>query len=225
MAILYFDIETLPAEESSHEKLKYLFERKQEKKSNKNKKDSENFEEKRDSKSLEDFIEKTSFDGGFGRVLCIGLAVNDDEIRCYCNPDDEKKTLEQFWKIAGQCDMFVGHNIMDFDLRFLWQRSIVLGVKPTWQDDDSRSSKYLSFARYRSFPIFDTMHEWIKWGRDYIGLEHVALALGIPSPKDGIDGSQVFNFYKAGKVDEICEYCKRDVETTRAIYKRMVFSK
>ena len=93
----------------------------------------------------------------------------------------------------------------------------MLGVKPTIPN--------LSFARYRSSPIYDTMKEWAKWDTmNKVGLEHIALALGIPTPKEGIDGSQVFDFYKAGRIDEICEYCKRDVETTRAIYKRMTFS-
>ena len=93
----------------------------------------------------------------------------------------------------------------------------MLGVTPTIPN--------LSFARYRSSPIYDTMKEWAKWDTmNKVGLEHIALALGIPTPKEGIDGSQVFDFYKAGRIDEICEYCKRDVETTRAIYKRMTFS-
>jgi hypothetical protein len=67
------------------------------------------------------------------------------------------------------------------------------------------------------------MKEWVKWSNNTAGLEHLALALGIPTPKDGIDGSQVWDFYKAGKTNEILEYCKRDVETTRAVYKKMIF--
>ncbi len=223
MKTLFLDIETLPGDvddKDTHDRLKYLFERKLEKKAKR--KDAKESSEA-PGMEFEDYVRGTSFDGGFGRILCICLAVNDDAVKCYSNPDDEKKTLEQFWQVAGQCDLFVGHNAMDFDMRFIWQRSIVLDVKPSWQDTDPRSSRYLSFARYRGFPIFDTMHEWSKWGRDSIGLEHLALALGLPTPKDGIDGSQVYDFYKAGKVKEICDYCARDVETTRDVYKRMVF--
>jgi predicted PolB exonuclease-like 3'-5' exonuclease len=44
-----------------------------------------------------------------------------------------------------------------------------------------------------------------------------------PAAEGGIDGSQVFDFYKAGKLSGIADYCKRDVETTRAVYKRMTF--
>ncbi len=215
MTTIYFDIETLPAEESSHEKLRYLFERKKEKKLKTKKIEDEELGEENNSKSFDDFVLKTSFDGGFGRVLCIAYAIDDKPTEVLCNDGNEKKTLEQFWNIAQNCDLFVGHNIMDFDLRFIYQRSIVLGVKPTLN---------LSFARYRSSPIYDTMKEWTKWDTmNKVGLEYIALALGIPTPKEGIDGSQVFTFYKNGKVDDICKYCKRDVETSRAVYKRMVF--
>ena len=107
---------------------------------------------------------------------------------------------------------------MDFDLRFIFKRSIVNGIKPV--------SKHLnlSFARYKSFPIFDTMREWEKWSNSYISLDTLAKVLGLESSKDGgIDGSQVYDFYLAGKHDEIYEYCKRDVELTRKVYRRMRF--
>ena len=218
MTTLFFDIETLPAEQSLHEKLKYLFERKNGKKLKSKKSGDEEAGELSSSKSFDDFISKTSFDGGFGRVLCIAYAIDDKPTEVLCNDGNEKKTLEEFWGIAQNCDLFVGHNIMDFDFRFIYQRSIVLGVKPTLPD--------LSFARYRSSPIYDTMKEWSKWDTmNKVTLEHIALALGIPTPKDGIDGSQVFSFYKDGKTNDICEYCKRDVDATRAVYKRMVFKK
>jgi predicted PolB exonuclease-like 3'-5' exonuclease len=215
MKKLFFDIETIPADESSIETLKVLYAKKVEKNP--------------DYESFDEFFKKTSFDGGFGRVLCIAYAIDNHEVHVLCN-EDEKKTLQQFWYVAGQIDLFVGHNIMDFDLRFILQRSIVLGVKPSWNRFQElgkkpwEMGKYLSFARYSNIPIFDTMMEWSNWGSQKIGLEHLALALGVPTPKDGIDGSQVFEFYKAGKSQEICDYCKRDVEATRAVYERMTLS-
>lgn len=230
---LFLDIETIPADtedERMKTALTVLYDRKIEKRA-KRKELSENVvyeveaRQKSEGLRFEDFLRGTSFDGSFGRVLCICLAVNDDPVKCYCNPLDERKTIEQFWKVAGQCDLFVGHNVLDFDLRFIWQRSIVLGVRPTWQDTDKKSRRYLSFGRYSGRPVFDTMHEWVKWGRDSIGLEHVALSLGLPTPKGDIDGSKVWDYYREGKIKEICEYCTRDVETTRMVYKRMVFEK
>ena len=212
MKKLFFDIETLPADEDKLEKLKYLYSRKLEKKTKK-KEMSEEVEIEDGDAKFDDYFRGTSFDGAFGRVLCIAYAIDDEPTEVICNPDDEAETLRKFWDVARGLNLFVGHNVMDFDFRFLYQRSIVLGVKPI----------ELNFARYRSAPIYDTMKEWSKWSNNNVGLEHIALALGIPTPKEGIDGSQVYDFYKAGKVNEICEYCKRDVETTRAVYKRMVF--
>ncbi len=212
---LFIDIETLPADENSQSKLEYLFKRQLEKKSRKKDVVEEVEIEGKIADKFEDYFLKTSFDGGFGRVLCVAYAINDENTQVICNPEDESKTLQEFWLITEKSDLFIGHNIMNFDLTFLYQRSIVLNIKP---------SKDLSFARYRSSPIFDTMCEWSKWGfQKNVGLEHIALALGLPTPKDGIDGSEVYDFFKRGKVKEICDYCMRDVETTRQIYKRMTF--
>jgi 3'-5' exonuclease len=209
---LFLDIETLPAEDKQIKTLKMLFDKKH---------------EEFDQEKLEEFVAKTSFDGAYGRVLCIGYAVDDDELQVFYNENDEKKTLQQFWDLVNAISispnnsqypdygvLFIGHNVMDFDLRFIYQRSVVLGVKPAYE---------LNFARYRNYPIFDTMKEWMKWANSGVGLEYLALALGIPSPKDGIDGSEVAKFFEQGKVKDILEYCKRDVDTTRKVYRKMTF--
>ena len=181
--------------------------------------------------AFEEFLNKTGFDGAFGKVLVIAYAIDDSPAKYLCNPQDEKETIEKFWDVAAGTDLFVGHNIRDFDLPFIVQRSIILGVKPSWHITQPPGKKpweidkYLDFARYKNFPIFDTMWEWSRWVDKWSnkGLEHLALAMGIPTPKEGIDGSQVNEFFKKGKTKEICEYCVRDVETVREIYKRMTF--
>lgn len=101
-------------------------------------------------------------------------------------------------------------------MRFIYQRSIILGVKPT---------KDLSFARYRNNPIYDVMWEWCKWDYQHkISLDALAKALGLPSSKSGkVEGKNVAKAYEEGRIEEICRYCKKDVELTRKIYKRMTF--
>jgi hypothetical protein len=119
-------------------------------------------------KKLEDH-NKTSLSGDFGRILCIGYIDEDERgnldsgvIGWNENRQeftlDEQATLEQFWRMlegfSSGRDVIVGHNIFDFDLKFIYKRSIICKVRP---------SVDLSFARYRSQPIFDTMYEWEKW--------------------------------------------------------------
>jgi len=202
MKKLFLDIETLPAEEEKHSVLKTIYEDKKAK-------------GKKIDETFESFVIQSSLDGSFGRIFCIGVAVDDEPVNCLIG--SEVEILKKFWEMAKDIDIFVGHNIFDFDMRFIYQRSVVLGVEPT--------KKYLSFARYRNDPIYDTMYEWSKWNlSDKIGLDKLAKALGIKSSKEGgMDGSQVHSYFKQGRYDEIYDYCKADVETTRAIYKKMNF--
>ena len=159
MIKLFFDIETLPAAKEVHVVLQEIYDKR-----------------KNDGKKVKEFIEfveDTSFDGAFGRICCISYGINDDTLKTICG--EEKEMLIEFWKIAKNIDLFDGFNIIDFDMRFILQRSVIWGVKPT---------KELSFARYRSFPMFDLMYEWSKWNtQDKISLDTLAKALGLPSSK------------------------------------------
>lgn len=166
--------------------------------------------------------------GEFGRILCIGLTI-ESASGIYCktvlgfNSEtkkfhlEEPTTLRQFWQLARSInlyqDLIVGHNILDFDLPFIIKRSIIHGIRP---------SLSIPFTRYRSQPIFDTMWQWTQW-RHRISLAEVTLALGIPSPKDELSGSQVYQAWIDGRDEEIANYCLKDVEATREIYRRLNF--
>jgi len=197
MKTLYLDIETLPAEKDKHEILKNIHQKKKDK--------------GRTKQTLEQFIENTNFGGAFGRIFCLCYAIDDEPVQNLFG--DEREILKKFWEICREIQLFVGHNVLDFDLKFIYQRSIILQVKP---------SIPISFRRYYSEQVFDIMHEWTKWN-GYISMDELACALGIPSSKGDIDGSRVHEFYKKGKHQEIIDYCKKDVEVTRAIYKKMNF--
>lgn len=199
---LFFDIETLPASGKDMPLIKQFYEEMKARK---------NGEAVR--VDFDTFHRNTSFQGEFGRIFCIGYARDDEPAQALSG--DEKQILIDFWEEAREERLFIGHNIMEFDFRFIYKRSIILGVRP---------SRDLNFARYRSEPIYDTMKEWEKWGSQGTSLHKLSIALGIASPKEaGIDGSKVYDYFLAGKGDEIIEYCKRDVEATRSVYKRMNF--
>jgi predicted PolB exonuclease-like 3'-5' exonuclease len=59
-------------------------------------------------------------------------------------------------------------------------------------------------------------------GRQNAPLHEIALLLGLPG-KLGMDGSQVFDAYRAGKLDEIRAYCETDVMNTWLVYLRFQF--
>lgn len=170
-------------------------------------------------KTDDELYDNTALEGTFGRICCIAVIKEGPEgiIQQEVFSGDEKDILTKFWQSAQGVQRFVGHNIWGFDLPFIYKRSIIKGVKPR-QD--------ISFARYRNFPIYDTMLEWELWNMDKTRvqkLDTLAKVFGFPTSKDEMDGSMVWPYFKEGKIEEICKYCMKDVELTRKVYYKMTF--
>jgi predicted PolB exonuclease-like 3'-5' exonuclease len=158
-----------------------------------------------------------NLNGNFGKILCIGYIKEEQPMKGTAKilEGNEGEILKEFWKLGEGVNLFVGHNILNFDLKFIWKRSVICKIKPTVN---------ISFQKFRDNPVFDTMQEWEKWDlKNYTSLDTLAKALGFPSSKKQLDGSKVQDFYEKGKHKEIYEYCKADVELTRKIYYRMKF--
>jgi hypothetical protein len=168
----------------------------------------------------------------YGRVLAIGVLIEQDHqvIRCGVLGRgrgeerfhlDEARTLRGFWKLLADFDarrdLIIGHNIMDFDLPFLYKRSRINRIHP---------GILLNFARYRHAPIYDTMREWTHWNphAGLISLVHLATVLRVGMTKtEGMDGGRVYDEFIAGNHELIAEYCLQDVKVVRAVYYRMIF--
>ena len=134
------------------------------------------------------------------------------------NEQDEVQALKDFLALMSdfdpECDLLVGHNIINFDLPFIFQRCLVnnITVKPL-----------VDLSEFRVAGVYDTMRNWWLGGRNRVALDDIAWALGIESSKTGeVEGSKVFDLYQAGRLAEIREYNLNDVRVTRKVYERMV---
>jgi len=132
----------------------------------------------------------------------------------------EKRALLDFLALMKDfdcdCDELVGHNIIGFDLPFIFQRCLV---------HEMAARPFVNLAEYNVRGVFDTMHRWWLGAKRHVSLDDVAWALGIESSKTAeVEGSKVFDLYQAGKLDQIREYNLNDVRVTRKIYERMVAS-
>ncbi len=132
--------------------------------------------------------------------------------------EDEKKSLLAFLdymkRFDADTDELVGHNILGFDLPFIFQRCLVhcISARPM-----------VDLGEYRVRGVFDTMHAWWLGAKRFVSLDDIAWALGIESSKTATaEGSKVFELYQAGKLAEIREYNLNDVRVTRKVYERMV---
>lgn len=132
----------------------------------------------------------------------------------------ERRALFDFMELMqdfdSESDEVVGHNIIGFDLPFIFQRCLVQGmqVRP-----------FVNLSDHNVRGVFDTMHRWWLGARRTVSLDDLAWALGIESSKTSeVEGSKVFDLYQAGKLDLIREYNLNDVRVTRKVYERMVAS-
>ena len=131
---------------------------------------------------------------------------------------EEAQALTDFLNLMSnfdvECDEIVGHNIIGFDLPFIFQRCLAnnIAAKP-----------FVNLGEYNVRGVFDTMRGWWLGGRQRVGLDDVAWALGFESSKTSeVEGSKVFDLHQAGKLAEIREYNLNDVRVTRKVYERMI---
>ena len=168
--------------------------------------------------ATDEAIAKTSFDPAAGHIACIGWAIGDQPVRSLSNVtiDTESDYLDRFFddvsSLGVHMPRWIGHYISGFDLRFLLNRAIVLGVKLPSKVHFPRDIKPWSDQ------IFDTMTAWAGV-KDKISQDKLAKALGLAGKGD-FDGSMVADAWANGEHDKIAAYCRDDVETVRAIYRR-----
>ena len=160
---------------------------------------------------------KTALNGAYGEIFCICYAIDEGEIQT-AHGDTEAETLRQFFNgVSGSLKphlppRFVGHNIVDFDLRFIFQRAVINQIKPPFRLTENKFSEN----------IFDTMTAWSGFnGR--IALKDLCEILSIPTPKGDIDGSQVWDCVKNGETQRVLDYCAKDVAATRSLYQKLHF--
>jgi hypothetical protein len=163
-----------------------------------------------------DAVAKTSFNGALGSICVIGWAWDDEPARSATVEKMSERGVLQAWvKLVTMAadygsKVIVGHNV-SFDLRFLWQRAIILGVEmPHWLPRAPA-------PWHRE--IFDTMTAFAGQ-RDTISLDNLCKALGIEGKGD-FDGSMVAAAWAAGEYDKVASYCRADVDRVRQIHKRM----
>lgn len=173
---------------------------------------------------------KTAMDGALGQIVCASVAFDDNPTRIFYAEnwmDVEGMILGQmFDAISSGYDpsrhrrpTFIGHNLIGFDLRFIYQRAVVHGIRPPL---------IIPFdAKPWDEKVFDTMIKWSGVGKS-VSLDKLCRTFNLPKKGteigQDIDGSKVWEFVKAGKISDVAHYCAADVERVRKLHKRMTFS-
>ncbi len=173
--------------------------------------------------AIDDAVASTGLDGAFGQVVCVGVAVEDGLSTTFSGMAEFavlnllNDRLDETPKNQWLSTVIVGHNVAGFDLRFLMQRYIANGIRP--HDILKRAA---DAKPWESDKVFDTMLQWNPDRQNHISLDKLCAALGIPGKNCGT-WEDVLPNALAGNWDAISDYCRNDVDITRACYKRMTF--
>ena len=178
--------------------------------------------QRKEDQTPEEFYEKAGIWAEFGKIICISVGYftpqqNPRDFRLKSFYGKEVDLLKEFKSLVGTYfstpyHLLCGHNAKEFDFPYIARRMLILGIE---------LPKPLELFNKKPWevPHLDTLHLW-RFGdyKHYTSLKLMAHVLGIPSPKDDIDGSQVAGvYYKEKNLDRIVQYCEKDVSTVAQV--------
>lgn len=164
----------------------------------------------------------------FGRIICISCGyfqLKDGErifkIKSFAG-DDEKRILEEFAAMLsryfnGKEHRLCAHNGKEFDYPYLGRRMLINGVK---------LPEILNTPGKKPWEVnhLDTLELW-KFGdyKNYTSIKLLTSIFNIPTPKDDIDGSMIYDvYYKEKNLKRIVIYCQKDVVAVARLYLRFI---
>ena len=223
MLDLYFDIECIPTGSPSDVEMPEIT-------APGNYKDPKKITEYIERKEIEQDASRDKlfrdrcFDALTGEIISIAWAIGDDAIQttgCW-NLSREFDLIQDFFDrvVFGYPThkrlfvRWIGHNILKFDLPYLWQRCVLLNIKPPFLIPKN--------ARSGGDHVFDTM---IEWGNQYDkstwkSQSVLAKAFGLEPQETG--GADVYDQWLAKDYEAIRTHNILDVEEVRILHKRMM---
>ena len=164
-----------------------------------------------------DVYERAGIYSEFGKIICISVGLikekNPFSFRLKSFYGDEEKTLlsdfsamlSKFSKTNREA-VLCAHNGKEFDYPYIARRMIINGLIIPGILDNAGKKPW-------EIKLLDTMDLW-KFGdyKNYTSLDLLTSILGIPTPKDDIDGSMVAGiYYNENDLKRIVRYCEKDV--------------
>ncbi len=214
--ILFLDIETVPETENFSD----LDATKQDLW------DAKSRYQRKEEFSAEEFYDRAGIWAEFGKIICIsvGYFKMEGDIRTFRVTSfygDEVKILKDFKNLlishfSGNKHLLCAHNGKEFDFPYIARRMIIHNIELPYKLN-------LFGKKPWEVPHLDTLELW-KFGdyKTYTSLKLLTNVLGIPSPKDDIDGSEVYRvYYKEKEIDRIIVYCEKDTIAVAQIFLRL----
>ncbi|MES2012142.1 MAG: 3'-5' exonuclease [Pseudomonadota bacterium] len=162
------------------------------------------------------------------RICAISCALREgDNFKVWTLGDansSEAELIQHFFDgIDKYTPQIISWNGGGFDLPVLHYRGLIHGIDAAryWDlgedDKDFKWNNYISRYHTRHLDLMDIMAMFNA--RANAPLDDLAKLCGFPG-KLGMDGSNVWDAYKTGQIEEIRNYCETDVANTHLVYLR-----
>ena len=174
----------------------------------------------------EEFYDRAGIWAEFGKIICIsvGYFTNQGDTRLFRTTSfyGEEPTLLKAFKnllishFSQAKHLLCAHNGKEFDFPYIARRMIINGIELPYKLN-------LFGKKPWEVPHLDTLELW-KFGdyKTYTSLKLMTNVLGVPSPKDDIDGSEVYRvYYEENDIDRIITYCEKDTIAVAQIFLRL----
>lgn len=167
------------------------------------------------------YIENAGIVSTYGKIVCISFGFLDNEglprIKSFSG-DDEREIVDSFNDlieiISNKNFILTGFRVMHFDIPWIVHKLHKYGIVP--------SDMILMYGKkpwdLRVVDMSDDWRQKFAWGFSF---DEVAYELGIDSPKDIMNGSEVHTEYYSNNIDKIVKYCEGDIITSIEVSKKL----
>lgn len=160
----------------------------------------------------ESYAAQVSLFPEFGQIVCLSYGIWKDgemQISTIKNEGDYKEMMKRiymlFTKSSANGMIPTGWNIKNFDVPWVIRQFLMNGL-----DVPSVLSTYEK--KPWEVGVLDLKEVWKSNSSLDVTFEDAVYSLGLPTPKDDIDGSQVHGEFHKGNIDRIVTYCEKDVK-------------
>ena len=169
----------------------------------------------------EAYLENAGIVPTYGRIVCISFGFIDNEgmskISSYYG-DNEEEIVTSFnnllKKIETKSFNLSGFRINHFDIPWVLHKLHKYGIEPA-------NIIYLYDKKPWDVRVTDMSDDWkgkFAWAFSF---DEMCYELGVVSPKDIINGSDVHKYYWSGRVEDIKTYCEKDVSSSIDVSKKL----
>lgn len=159
------------------------------------------------------YLDNAGIISTYGRIVCISFGYESNgekHIRSFYG-DDERDIVESFnnllKKIETKSYNLCGFRINYFDVPWVLHKLHKYEIEPA-------NMIYLYDKKPWDMRMVDMSDDWKSKFAWAFSFDEMCYELGVQSPKDIINGSDVHKYYWSGRIEDIKTYCEKDVSSS-----------